>query len=58
LKLSDNEKLIIEYHYGEDLALKEIAVILGENYETLKKRHFRLLKKVGKLYEKIKVKKN
>lgn len=53
-KLSDDEKILIKNHYEDDLTLKEIALMLNENYDTLKKRHFRLIRKARKLYEKIK----
>lgn len=47
--LPELDQKIIEYHYWEGYKLKEIAVILNENYDVIKQRHKRLLSKLKKI---------
>lgn len=46
LELSDKEEKIIQYHYYENMPLKETAEQLNEPYDTVKRRHSRLLRKL------------
>lgn len=46
LELSDKEKMIIKYHYYENMSLKETAEQLKEPYDTVKRRHSRLIRKL------------
>lgn len=52
-ELESIDKKIITMFYFEGYALKEIAVILGQNYETVKKRHQRALKKLNKILKNV-----
>lgn len=44
--LSKEDKAVIELRYFEDLTLRQIAKILGENLSTVKSRLYRGLKKM------------
>lgn len=47
--LSDEEKRIIEMHYIKDYELSYIGDILGYSESTMKRKHCRILKKIGKV---------
>lgn len=45
-RLSDEDRMIVELKYFEDLKLEEIASVLEENINTVKSRLYRSLKKL------------
>lgn len=52
-ELEPTDKKIVALYYFEGYSLKEIAGIIGEKYETVKKRHSRALKKLDKIFKKL-----
>lgn len=48
--LSDEEKRILELHYKEQKSLIYIADILGMSEPTVKRKHRKLLMKLGKVF--------
>lgn len=45
-ELPDEERIIVELKYFEDMKLDDIATILNENVNTIKTRLYRSLKKL------------
>lgn len=52
-ELTSAERKIVVMYYFEGYSLKEIAGIIGENYDAVKKRHARTLKKLQKIFKKV-----
>lgn len=52
-ELENVDKKIVTMFYFEGYQLKEIADILNQNYETIKKRHQRALKKLNKILKNV-----
>ena len=50
-ELADQDKLVVELRYFEDMKLEDIAAILGENVSTVKSRLYRSLKKLRGILE-------
>ena len=50
-ELADQDKLIVELRYFEDMKLEDIAAILDENVSTVKSRLYRSLKKLRGILE-------
>ena len=48
-RLKPDEKKLFELYYWEHKKLKEIAEILGIAYDTVRKRHEKLKKKIIKM---------
>lgn len=48
--LSDEEKQILRLHYKEQKSLSYIADMLGMSEVTVKKKHSKILLKVGKMF--------
>lgn len=48
--LSDEEKKIIEMHYKEQKTLTYIADVLGMSEATVKRKHKKVLMKLGKFF--------
>lgn len=49
--LSEKDKLVVELRYFEDRKLEDIALVLGENVNTIKSRLYRSLKKMRIMLE-------
>lgn len=50
-ELADQDKLVVELRYFEDMKLEDIAAILDENVNTVKSRLYRSLKKLRGILE-------
>lgn len=48
--LSDEDKTILRLHYKDQKSLSYIADTLGMSEATVKKRHSKILLKVGKMF--------